>query len=92
MFLGIENDMDNCPLVKNIEQWDQDGDGPGDLCDNCPTIPNMDQVMNGLVLYRYKTNFNITIRAIDKIISKISGLAKIEFQFWFLVTAFACKC
>ncbi len=35
---------DNCPLIKNERQEDNDGDGHGNACDNCPRIPNPDQV------------------------------------------------
>lgn len=41
---GLQNNVDNCPLVHNIFQNDNDGDGIGDTCDNCPTINNSDQV------------------------------------------------
>ncbi|OLD62526.1 MAG: hypothetical protein AUI47_12140 [Acidobacteria bacterium 13_1_40CM_2_68_5] len=34
---------DNCPLVGNANQADQDRDGRGDVCDNCPSAPNPDQ-------------------------------------------------
>jgi hypothetical protein len=34
---------DNCPLVANAPQADQDRDGRGDLCDNCLAVSNPDQ-------------------------------------------------
>jgi len=30
---GINNDVDNCPLIQNANQDDLDGDGEGDACD-----------------------------------------------------------
>ncbi|MUP47290.1 hypothetical protein E0K83_16230 [Gramella sp. BOM4] len=30
---GIEDDLDNCPTISNIDQTDFDGDGLGDVCD-----------------------------------------------------------
>jgi MYXO-CTERM domain-containing protein len=37
---GREDDVDNCPFVKNKSQIDSDGDGIGDGCDTCPTNGN----------------------------------------------------
>jgi PcRGLX-like protein central beta sandwich domain/Thrombospondin type 3 repeat len=37
---GIEDNVDNCPLISNQDQIDADGDGIGDVCDNCPDDPN----------------------------------------------------
>ena len=40
---GIEDNFDNCPRVRNAEQFDGDNDGVGDLCDNCGQLANPDQ-------------------------------------------------
>ena len=53
---GIPNDVDNCPVTRNADQADMDGDGIGDVCDsdrdgdgvidaqdNCPRAANADQ-------------------------------------------------
>lgn len=40
---GVDDALDNCPLVWNQSQADMDNDGAGDACDNCPTITNVDQ-------------------------------------------------
>ncbi|HKB08378.1 MAG TPA: MopE-related protein, partial [Candidatus Polarisedimenticolia bacterium] len=42
---GVNDIDDNCPLVANTGQSDQqDHDGVGDACDNCPAVANPDQV------------------------------------------------
>ncbi|MCK6457948.1 MAG: lamin tail domain-containing protein [Phycisphaerae bacterium] len=37
---GIADANDNCPMIANPDQANQDGDSAGDACDNCPMDPN----------------------------------------------------
>ena len=41
---GVEDSYDNCPRVRNSEQFDSDGDSIGDLCDNCRGTNNLNQM------------------------------------------------
>ena len=45
---GVNDDLDNCPLVSNSEQVDSDDDGLGNQCDQEPTIQNL--ILNGQFL------------------------------------------
>lgn len=40
---GVDDKMDNCPFIPNINQTDTDGDQVGDNCDNCLIYPNTNQ-------------------------------------------------
>ena len=40
---GVEDSVDNCPLVENPSQLDADGDGLGNACDNCVRVANPGQ-------------------------------------------------
>lgn len=40
---GVEDSYDNCPRIRNSEQFDSDGDSIGDLCDNCRDTHNLNQ-------------------------------------------------
>jgi hypothetical protein len=43
---GIPDESDNCPTVRNPDQYNEDGDDRGDACDLCPhmagTVPGSD--------------------------------------------------
>ena len=36
---GVLNATDNCPMVANANQANEDNDATGDACDNCPPFP-----------------------------------------------------
>ena len=40
---GVNDNVDNCPLIANTDQADGDSDNVGDVCDNCPSDANTDQ-------------------------------------------------
>src|SRR5574340_426877 len=35
---GYEDEFDNCPFARNVDQADLDGDQVGDACDVCPAV------------------------------------------------------
>jgi len=56
---GVQNHLDNCPEISNVDQLNSDSDAAGDACDadddndsfldatdNCPVISNTDQANN----------------------------------------------
>src|SRR5262245_29869669 len=41
---GVDDAVDNCPLINNPDQADLDADGIGNDCDNCPSTVNAGQL------------------------------------------------
>jgi Thrombospondin type 3 repeat len=37
---GVANANDNCPMIANANQANEDADAAGDVCDNCPPFPS----------------------------------------------------
>jgi Thrombospondin type 3 repeat len=46
---GVKNETDNCPMVANSGQFDEDNDTTGDECDRCPhlALPTADMDNDG---------------------------------------------
>jgi hypothetical protein len=59
---GVPDGVDNCPLVLNVDQFNQDGDLFGDLCDRCLHEPGNEEgcpsscefMLEGELCYRIK--------------------------------------
>ena len=47
---GIENSVDNCPLVSNPDQNDIDDDGIGDVCDNANVVSQLLEIRDNIYL------------------------------------------
>ena len=74
---GVEDSLDNCPLVTNPEQVDSDYDGLGDLCDQEPMIQNLILKGQFLILGGSSIDDNYTVKS--KIITTAEELTDGQF-------------
>jgi hypothetical protein len=77
---GVDDSLDNCPLVTNSEQVDSDHDGLGDQCDQEPTIQNLILKGQFLILGGSSIDNDYTVK------SKITTTAKESTDGQFILT------